>query len=529
MVEFPYLLSPNCQIESVEQQGAACRIEVRTTTTEGCCPVCAMRSSSIHSYCERLVKDLPVGEQAVWLSIRTKRFRCRNPACPKVTFVEEVPGVLVKHARRTPRLSRVLWHIGQVAGGQAGARLTRHLQMPTSRCTLLRILRQQPLPYHEAPCTIGIDDWAKRKGQRYGTIVVDLERHRVVDLLEDRESDTLAAWLRGQPQVHTVARDRSLQYAQGVAEGAPQAVQVADRWHLLKNLSEMVERVLQELLPKMKRNLTLSVYDNAPREKFPRAATDQERQVASRAQRLRDYTLIQYLRRQGHGERRIARVLGMSRGKVRAFYHAEIFPERKGHYVHSMLDPYLPYLEQRVSEGCLNARQLWREIRGRGYPGSSSQVSKWMTKRRRGIQGAQAPTPPTVAQSLPNLRTCVHLISTAPDRLSPEDLLLLEQLRQDKLVDTLYQLVQRFITMICQRQVSILDDWLDDCSKSKVAGLENFAASLVQDYAAVRAALELPWSNGQTEGQVHRLKLLKRQMYGRAKLDLLRLRVLYSP
>lgn len=471
MVGISFVLSPACEIENIEQQGSVCRIEVRTSTTEGCCPVCAVRSSSIHSYRLRQVKDLPVGEQVVWLNIHTKRFRCRNPACPKVTFVEKIPNVLVKYARRTPRLSMVLWHIEQITGGQAGARLTRHLHMPTSRSTLLRVLRQHPLPQHEAPCTIGIDDWAKRKGQRYGTIMVDLERHRVVDLLEDRESDTVAAWLRTQPQVHTVARDRSLQYAQGIAEGAPQAMQIADRWHLLKNLSETVERTLQELLPKLKRKLTLSVYDSTPREKFPRAATDQKRQVASRAQRLDDYTLIQYLRRRGHGERRIARVLGMSRGKVRAFYQAETFPERKGHYIPSMLDPYLTYLEKRVSEGCLNAAQLWREIRGRGYPGSSSQVSKWMTKRRQSIQGGHALEPPTVVLNLPNLRTSTHLISTPPDRLSLEDKFLLEQLRQDTLLDTLYSLVQRFRSIICQRQVSLLDDWLEDCSSSKVAGL----------------------------------------------------------
>ena len=380
------------------------------------------------------MKDLPVGEQAVWLTIRTKRFRCRNPDCPKVTFVEEVPGVLVKHARRTPRLSTVLWHIGQAAGGQTGARLTQHLHMPASRCTLLRILRQRPLPYHEASEVIGIDDWAKRKGQRYGTIIVDLERHCVVDLLEDREFDTVAAWLRTQPQVHTVARDRSMQYAQGIAAGAPQAVQVADRWHLLKNLSETVERALQELLPRMKLKMTLASYDNAPRQKFPRAAMDQERQAASRVQRLRDYTRVQYLRRQGHGERRIARVLGMSRGKVHAFYHAETFPERKGHYVPSMLDPYLPYLELRVSEGCLNARQMWREIQERGYPGSSSQVSKWMNKRRHGIHGGRTLTTSTVALSLPNLRTCVRLITAAPDRLSPEEKYLLEQIRREDLL-----------------------------------------------------------------------------------------------
>lgn len=326
-----------------------------------------------------------------------------------------------------------------------------------------------------------------------------------------------------------MARDRSMQYAQGITAGAPQAVQVADRWHLLKNLSEMTERVLQELWPRMKQQMSVPGDNNAPRDTFPRAASDLERQATRRAQRLRDYTLIQYLRHQGHSERHIARMLGMSRGKVRCFYHAESFPERKRHYVPSMLDPFLPYLEQRVTEGCLNAQQLWREIRERGYPGSSSQVTKWMAMRRLGTHKSQAPTSAAAPLRLPGLCTCVHLISTAPERLSPEDAFLLDQIRHGALVDTLYRLVQRFRTMICDQQVSLLDDWLEDCSRSTIAGLEQFATSLVQDYAAVRAALELPWSNGQTEGQVHRLKLLKRQMYGRAKLDLLRLRVLYSP
>ena len=158
MVEFPYLLPPDCRIEYVEQGGTTCRIGARTTMTEGCCPVCAVRSSSVHSYRQRQVKDLPIGEQSVCLTIRTKRFRCRNPDCPKRTFVEEVPGVLVKPARRSPRLNIALWHIGQVAGGHGGARLTHQLHRSVSHCTLLRILRKHPLPHQEAPSVIGIDD-----------------------------------------------------------------------------------------------------------------------------------------------------------------------------------------------------------------------------------------------------------------------------------------------------------------------------------------------------------------------------------
>ena len=320
-----------------------------------------------------------------------------------------------------------------------------------------------------------------------------------------------------------------MQYAQGISDGAPQAIQIADRWHLLKNLSEVVERVLQQLLPQLKQRTIQHASRSAPRDKFPRAKPDQVKQATTRAQRLREYTLIQYLHRRGYGERQIARVLGMSRGKVSRYIDAETFPERKAHYVPSILDRYLTYLEQRVQEGCMNATQLWREIREQGYPGGSSQVSKWMQNRRKGLQPIQAQSLPLTPVSLPDIRTCIHLITASPVRLSSEEAVLLDILRSVDSLRMLYDLVQAFAAMVRQRQAQALDAWLATCNQTEFPGLKHFAASLQQDYDAVYSALDLPWSNGQTEGQVNRLKLLKRQMYGRANLDLLRLRMLYSP
>ena len=330
------------------------------------------------------------------------------------------------------------------------------------------------------------------------------------------------------PTIQVVARDRSLQYAQGVTQGAPQAIHAADRWHLLKNLSEMLERALRELLPKLKKRMRTSGYAAAPREKFPRSTHDQEKQHDTRAQRLRDYTLVRFLRQKGYAERRIARLLGMSRGKVRIYASAQSFPERKTRYVPSRLDPFLPYLEQRFQAGVTNARQLWREIRDRGYPGTSGQVSKWM-RQRRAITPVQKPdAQPAPSVSLPDLRTCLHLLTSQPARLATTEKFLLEQLLTVDTLRELYDLAQTFTSMVCDRQSSVLDDWVRHCAGSELETLKAFVASVQQDYRAVRMALELPWSNGQTEGQVNRLKLLKRQMYGRANLDLLRLRVLYS-
>ena len=529
MVTFPYLNVPNLEMEGIEQRQTALVVTAASTTESCRCPSCGTASSSVHSTYQRRLKDLPVSEWCVMLRLRLKRFRCRNPNCAKQTFVEPMRDLFLPRAQRSRRLTTTLWHVGQIAGGQNGAQLTARLHMPASRCTLLRILRRQPLPDPVPPQVIGVDDWAKRKGQDYGTLVVDLERHAVLDLLPDREATTLAAWLKTHPSVQVVARDRSLQYAQGITVGAPAAIQVADRWHLLKNRSELLERALRELLPQAKKLLRASTSVSAPRPKFPRSQGDEEKQLDVRAQRRRDYTLIQFLRQKGYSERRIARLLGMSRGKVRIYAAARSFPERKSHYVPSKLDPFLPYLEQRFLAGCINARQLWREIRARGYPGGSGQVSKWMRQRRQSIPDQHSSVETVRSTALPDLHTCLRLFETRPERLSASEALWLEQILQVAPLRQLYDLSQRFSIVVCQRQVTELDAWLQDCSNAPLATLQLFAASLQQDYDAVRNALAQPWSNGQTEGQVNRLKLLKRQMYGRANLDLLRLRMLYSP
>ncbi len=381
---------------------------------------------------------------------------------------------------------------------------------------------------------IGVDDWAKRRGQTYGTIVVDLERHRVVDLLANREAETLTKWLSSQPNIRIVARDRSLEYAKGITGGAPPAVQVADRWHLLKNLSEAVERALQDLLPALlKQTLHQTGSGDRPRANFPRSQAETTKRQHSRQQRLETYTRIQFLKQRGHGMRRIARVLGLSRGLVTRYYKAETFPERKSHYVPSQLDPYLGYLEQRVAEGCWNSPQLWREICALGYPGRPSQVTKWVQGRRRNspvaFAGTERSNDAPLPFALPPLPTCLHLLTAQPKRLSSEEQVRLAQLQQIPAIRTLFDLEQAFAQIVRQRQAERFDAWLADCHDSSMAAFQRFATSLKQDYAAVKAALELPWSNGQTEGQIHRLKMLKRQMYGRAHLDLLRLRLLYAP
>ncbi len=428
-----------------------------------------------------------------------------------------------------------LYHIAQVVGGQAGARLAGKLAMPTSGSTLLRLIRRRPETGPDEPRILGIDDWAMRRGQRYGTILVDLEQRRVVDLLPDRTAATLTSWLKEHPGVAVTARDRSPEYALGIRDGAPEAMQVADRWHLLKNLGEVVEKALHELYPALKKQVVADKASNPSgtdslRDAFPRTQTDERARQERRLKRRKRYELIRYFSASGLGQRRIARLLNVSRGTVIRYAKAEVFPERaRNSQRPSILDPFLPYLESRFQAGGSNAHQLWREIKEQGYPGSKSQVSKWMAWRRhRPEEAVPAVTDvrsPVVL--LPSAKALRRLLLKQPDTLSAQEVWLLERLCAIPEIITVTTLATDFQEMVRHRQSDRLDDWLARCHESRLGAFARFADSLTQDYSAVEAALATHWSNGQTEGRINRLKLLKRQTYGRAKLDLLRQCVLY--
>lgn len=299
---------PGCQIRSVAVDKLQLMVQAQAVTGESYCPDCHQKSTRVHSYRERRLRDLPVNCYSVQLKLRVRRFRCTNANCLRQTWTETIPEILERYARRTQRRTQSLWHIVYALGGKPGNRLAIQLRMPTSRDTLLRILRAGPHTQLAPPRIIGIDDWAKRKGQRYGTIIVDLERRCVIDLLPDREPQTVAAWLAQHTSIEIVARDRSAQYAQGIRQGAPQAVQVADRWHLLKNLWDVVERCLSSLKSNSgSMDNQTEPTEMQPRDRFPRSASEEAHRQAKRERRIQQYYRVRYFHEQGHSTRRIAR------------------------------------------------------------------------------------------------------------------------------------------------------------------------------------------------------------------------------
>ena len=372
------------RFDSFTVEAESLTIVVTSTQTEAVCPGCSQPSERVHSRYQRTVADLPWAGWQVRLHPHVRRFYCANSPCPRITFSEPVPTIVAPSARRTLRLAHEQRAIGLDMGGEAGARAARRQGMPVSPDTLLRLVRQTPAVAVETPRVLAVDDWARRKGKTYGTILVDLEQHRVVDLLPDRNAASLAAWLRDHAGVEVIARDRAVAYADGAAEGAPDAVQVADRWHLLKNLVDTVEEVLARHRRHLRRAEPTPVEN--PSEQDPqvrRKAQLSSRpnyaervRLAHRAERLARYDRIIVLRERGLKIRVIARNLGISERTVNRYLSAGTFPERKRRrsLQPGLLDAHLAHLNQRWAEDCTNGTQLWREIQDQGFSGSKSLV-----------------------------------------------------------------------------------------------------------------------------------------------------------
>ncbi len=307
---------------------------VSTTATRAQCPVCGCVSNRVHSHYTRTLADLPWHGVPVTLHLRIRRFFCEQTSCRRAIFAERIPGVADSYARKTERLEHALSLIGFALGGEAGCRLAVELGMVISPDTLLRRLRRVALPEAAEVRVLGVDDWAFRRGKRYGTILVDLERRRAVDLLPDRQSSTLAEWLRSHPNVEFVSRDRAGAYADGIREGAPQAVQVADRWHLLKNLSEAVERFvdrhrsLVEQAAASVSGLQMIEHSLAKSPTAMLSSKEEGEKQLRRHNRYERYLKVVELHRQGLSERAIARALSINRATVRKFLHSDGFPER---------------------------------------------------------------------------------------------------------------------------------------------------------------------------------------------------------
>ena len=551
------------RVDGIEMEKNTVNISVASTNGRSTCPHCQTISERIHSSYSRHPADLPLADYTVRLGMAVHRFFCDNGDCEARTFTERIPAFIQHYARCTDRLAIKQQSVAIEAGGAIGQRVLTILDMPVNSDTLIRFIRNAPEPDIATPRVLGVDEWAQHKGQSYGTILVDLEAHRPVDLLPDKSAESFAAWLKEHPGVEVISRDRGVEYIKGATEGAPDADQVADRWHLLKNLRDALKRLLESTRACLKaaaeeatdeshecnqKQVCATHAESAERpadkpietkpiDITPRTKAEQKK-LARHAIRQERYEAVRQLHQQGVSIRGIARRLRLSRPTVRKYIEAKtcpMYPEDVKRP--SKLAPYADYIQQRWDAGCHNASQIWRELCDLGFDGSRGLVACWVSKQRAKDPSSFVLPPSPDSESMSNpevipwsVNRASWLLVKQEDDLVDEDRQALERMKQaDEKVAEAYELGQRFTDMVRERQHESLLPWLEDVAKSKISALTGFANGIKQDLAAVTNALSLPWSNGQTEGQVNRLKLIKRQMYGRANFDLLRKRVLARP
>ncbi|MBA2732523.1 MAG: ISL3 family transposase, partial [Acidobacteria bacterium] len=510
------------EIEKFVSHDDEITIVVRSIQPMAHCPRCHQPSCSLKTRYLRRIADLPWHGIAVGLQLLTRKFRCRNELCQQKVFCERLPTVVAPFARRTVRLSKVIELLAFALGARPGVRATAKLAFPIGKDTCLRIMRRStPARADSTVAALGVDDFAFRKGCTYGTILVDLEQHQPIDLLPDRTADTLAHWLKAHSEIEIFSRDRSPAYADAARRGAPHAAQVADRWHLLKNLGELVERYFvrhHQLLTKAaiavraehvaeQSEVELPVGAKATNLSYP------EKPVTARRQQLFD--AIKELQSQDKSLRRIARELKVARNTVRRYISCETAPPHAaGAGRPSSVLPFAGYLQQRWRAGEHIAFRLWQEITAQGFAGEVDAVQRFVRGWRKTRVGQVAC--PVTTRGLSPRRAAKLLLRRDAAGKEWEQTYLSKLCQISPPVKVLQQLGHDFQSMVKERRADLFDDWLKRVAASRIEDLQNWAQGLLADEAAVRNALSSVWSNGQVEGQVNRLKMIKRQMYGRA-------------
>ena len=526
----------------MELGGDLVTFRVRAKAGDAACSGCGRRSSRVHTRYQRELADLPIGGRRARVIAHIRRFKCASPRCGQSTFSEQIPGLTTPFARRTPPLTGALVEVALALGGRPGSRLAAKLAMPCCRDVLIRLIRARPVPGAGRIEVLGVDDFAVRRGQSYNTILIDMDTHKPVDVLPDREAGTLAAWLREHPEVRTVCRDRAGAYAEGIRTGAPQAIQVADRFHLWKNLCEAAGKTVAAHHHCLR---AVSAAQAGPAAPEPTASTSspavEPAAPPERARRLAERTRARYdevqgLLARGLSRAATARELNLDIQTVRRFANATCAEELLGKAEHraTKLDPYIDLVNQRWNEGVTNAEAITAELRALGFKGDAQTVRRYLQPLRLPGTSPSHPDPnrrkaAPAAPAVPKPRAISKALLTHPDHLSEDDALIVKNATAGCAhLERLHQHVRAFAKIMAQRRGQELPAWLDAVEADDLPELRSLATGMRRDLPAVINGLTLEHSSGAVEGNVTRIKRLKRDGYGRANFDLLRAQILIA-
>lgn len=531
-------LFPELKVTGLEKKENHVIVQASIRASSAVCPSCGVVSQAVHSYRKRQVTDRPILGESVVINVQIRRFRCHNQDCHCRTFTETVPGYIERRIHRSVPLQNVLTAVGMELGGQAGSRLAGRLAMPVSGSSLLRLVRRYRHPPVKDATAVGIDDWSIRRGRTFGSILVDLDHHRPIGLLPSRQIPDVINWLRQFEPAQVITRDRAADYRHAIREVWPTITQVIDRWHLKRNLADVMEQICASEHTTIEQAAAEAGGEGKPPEisKYfqlrQRSATEEAQHQRTLKHRQTRYLKIHQLRQAGSSIRQIAEQLHLSQGTVCRDLRSSV-PQGPNRHKHrpSLLDPFVDYLMRRWQEGCTNVSQLFREIHAQGFTGTREVVRKWATPRRT--------TPATTSWTkntthsptkidLPSVRTLAWLVGHPETNWTHTSLstkTLVQQLLSQPIFKEAHRLSLAFDAAFREKSVRRFDAWHQQCLHSSIAAMRSFASGMDPDLQAIRNAVQLPWSSGQCEGQITRLKLLKRQMYGRANIDLLETRL----
>nr|WP_199326374.1 MULTISPECIES: ISL3 family transposase [unclassified Leptolyngbya] len=566
LVRFLELLpnSEQIEIQNYELDRVQKQVQIYLCSTQAFapCPVCQHEAVRVHSCYERTLGDLPWADYRVVMQFAVRKFFCDNSACQRRIFSERLHEIAAPWARRTRRLNDQLSEIGLVLGGAAGIRLSQKLHCPVSRNTILRLVMRLPPPQVASPRIVGIDDFAFRKCVSYGTIIVDLETHKPIALLPGRAAEPVAEWLSQYRGIEFVSRDRSSTYRSAITAGAPSATQVADRFHLMQNLAEVLEQVLRTQTQVLKTvgkteskqvsSETIAVIAQHLSDLVPKSAlapeTDAEPQAeqtigsAHWQKRSTQHQTIWSLFEQGWSTTAIAEEVGLGIRTVQRDLRKPQFadPQRRSDYGDSLAVPYRAFILESLQKH-KQPYGLFSALKRQGYKGSRRTLSRYVHRLReakpltsQSQDHPRLPTPKrkagsTVPATPLSANRATWLVMRVPKKRTREQKQLIKRLKiHSPVLKTAIELSEAFCKIIRRRQAEQFETWLKQVEVSDLVPFQKFAQGLQQDYEAVKAAMTLPISNGPVEGQINRLKLLKRQMYGRAGIKLLEQRFLLT-
>ena len=514
------------EIESVETIGKDVHICAKSSLDYGVCPYCGTISHKVHSRYFRTVIDLPILGQRTVLHLWMRKFFCKNSECGKKTFAEQPGNEIIRYRRRSRRCEVTVARVGLTGSSNTASRTLDIMGIPISSSTVLRDIHRIPLPSYPSLERIGIDDWAFRKGITYGSVIVSHSTGRIVDMLPDREEESFHKWLDGHPDIKLVSRDRASAYSSAIANTKRCITEVADCFHLIKNMSECAYSIISEK------------YEDY-RELILGERKTEDTSNGRHASRQSKFEQVKVLQSQGMNRYAIARETGIYIDTVSLYMRNEVLPVRKGSK-RIDLSTLEPFVEAEFAKGRslldIYRNNLRKNKKLYPYKTFSTLYShfKYLTEfRRKGWKLQIRQKRPRESRKSPLLT--MRAIGRAMEHAMHGKVLSLEETRLIKNLDrlewfaSLYKAAFSFCHILKDGVPEELDNWIQEFQNSSIYQLKRFVSGIKADINAIKNCILYPISNGIVEGFVNKIKAVKRLMYGRAGLELIKRKLILEP